>query len=202
MNQKTNHNDARKIQEDAQPDHLLKEYDLCWQGVAHYSTRTWMSASIFVSASIAALAWLATRPLATDNWAEFCQVTVIALVIALVLGAYLRIFRSWEVLDGLEFYRAEQIEQHLGLWRIRYRLRTHERPTSEKQGQEQPASEEESQRLDAMKQRVASRLGIKVQDLRRLREANTAFRVIIWLIIAGFLFSIARALLITLGLLN
>lgn len=193
MNQKSNDKHVRKIQEDAQPDYLLKEYELCWQGVAHHNTRVWTSASIFVSASIAGLAWLGTRPPATNNWGEFWLVAVVALVIALVLWAYLRIFGSWEVLDRIEFYRAEEIERHLGLWRIRYRLRSHEQPTPE---------EQESERLDAMKQTVATRLGIKLQDLPSRRGANKAFRLIIWLIIAGYLLCIVRALIITIGLLN
>lgn len=193
MGQKNDDTQPAKIEEDAQPEHLLKEYELCWQGVQHHNTRLWMSASIFVSGSIVALTWLGTRPLAANNWAEFWLVAIIALAIGLVLWLYLRIFGSWEVLDRVEFYRAEEIEKHLKLWRIRYRLRSHEQPTS---------AEQDSGRLNDMRKTVATRLGISEKDLPTRRGANKAFRFIIYIIIAASLVSVVRALIITVGLLN
>lgn len=192
MTQKSKH-PAKKITEDGQPEHLLKEYELCWQGVQHHNTRLWMSASIFVSGGIIALTWLGARPLAQGNWAEFSLTAVIALAIGLVLWLYLRIFDSWEVLDRVEFYRAEEIEKHLKLWRIRYRLRSHEQASS---------TDEDSARLNRMRQIVASRLNIPVKNLATRRGANKAFRAIIWVIITASGLSIVRALTITLGLLN
>lgn len=193
MDQKNDNIQTVKIEEDAKPEHLLKEYELCWQGVQHHNTRLWMSASIFVSGSIVALTWLGTRPLATDNWAEFTLVTIIALTIGLILWSYLRIFGSWEVLDRIEFYRAEEIEKHLKLWRIRYRLRSHEQPTS---------AEHDLGRLNLMRKTVATRLGISEKDLPTRRGANRAFRLIICVIIAASLLSVVRALIITLGVFN
>lgn len=193
MNQRRDDTQSDKIPEEAQPEHLLKEYELCWQGVQHHNTRLWMSASIFVSGSIVALTWLGTRPLAANNWAEFSLVAIVAFVIGLVLWSYLRIFGSWEVLDRVDFYRAEEIEKSLKLWRIRYRMRSHEQPVS---------AEEDSKRLNAMRETVASRLGISAKDLPTRRGANKAFRFIIWLIIAASLSLIMRALMVTLSLFN
>lgn len=191
--QKSNDSQVHNVQEDAEPDQLLKEYELCWEGVVHNNTRMWMSAAVFITGGIAGLAWLGTRPLATNNWAEFWLVTVGALFIALIIRAYLRILRSWELLDRVDFYRAEEIERHLGLWRIRYRVRAHEHPTSE---------EQDSERLDRMRQAISTRLGVKVQKLPDRAGANKALRFIIRLIIAASSVYIARALIITLGLLQ
>jgi hypothetical protein len=188
-----NRHPTKKITEDGEPEHLLKEYELCWQGVQHHNERLWTSASIFVSGGIIALTWLGTRPLAHNNWVEFSLTTVIAFAIGLVLWLYLRIFSSWEVLDRVEFYRAEEIEKHLKLWRIRYRLRSHEQASS---------TEEDSERLNVMRQIVAGRLNIPVENLPSRRKANKAFRAIIWVIIIASGLLIMRALTITLGLLN
>lgn len=193
MKQSSNDSQIGKIDEDAKPEHLLKEYELCWKGVEHHNTRLWTSASIFVSGGIIVLTWLGTRPLATGNWAEFTLTTIIGLAIGLVLWFYLKIFSSWEVLDRIEFYRAEEIERHLKLWRINYRLRLHEQPTS---------GEQDFERLNVMRKTIAKRLGILAIDLPTRRGANKAFRLIIYVIMAASLLLIVRALIIILGLLH
>ena len=176
----------------AQPDHLLKEYELCWQGVNDNNTRLWTSASIFLSGAILALTWLGTRPLGVCNWAEFSLVAIIVPVVWIVMYSYLRIFEAWELFDRIEFYRAEQIEQHLKLWRVRYRLyiRASQVPT-----------EEDSGRLDAMEKEIAERLKIPIEELRN-RRANKYFRLIIRIIPVAAAFLLARGLVITLGWLN
>jgi hypothetical protein len=177
----------------AQPEHLLKEYELCWQGVQHHNTRLWTSASIFVTGGILALTWLGTRPLAYQNWNQFAIVAIIALAIGVVLSLYLKIFGDWEFLDRVEFYRAEEIEKHLKLWRIRYRLHSREPPSS---------SEEDHERLEATREAIASKLGIPKNHLLNLRGANLAFRRIVRVISFASFLLVVWALVITLGWLN
>lgn len=192
MNQRDDTTVEPNFEEHAEPDHLLKEYELCWEGVQHHNTRVWSSAAIFISGSILALTWLGSRPLPAGNWTEFSLVALIGLLIALVLLLYLRIFGSWEVLDRVEFYRAEEIEKRLGLWRIRYRISSHEH---------KPSIEPDA-RLRRMREVVANRLKVPEKALHSRRGANRAFRCIIYLITFGSFAIVARALAITLGYIN
>lgn len=157
----------------AEPNDLLKEYELCWQGVEHHNTRLWTSASIFISGSILALTWIGTMPLGVHDWEKFSLVAILASAISLVMYSYLKIFSHWELLDCVELYRAQEIEHYLKLWRIRYRLHESAKQTS---------SEQESTRLNTMSENIAKRLAIPIKDLSK-RHANPFFRLIIYTII-------------------
>ncbi len=99
---------------------LLKEYELSWQGIQHHNTRLWSSASIFSSGSLVALTFIGTRPLKLDQWSELIIVQTIAAAIIVIISLYFNIWRSLNLHDTIEFYRLEEIERILDLWRARY----------------------------------------------------------------------------------
>ena len=180
-------------------DVLLKEYELCWKGVAHVNTRLWQSAAVFISGSLIALAWIGSREVSAGDWTEFAALTVIAVAIGFVLFAYLHIFNSWELLDRIEFYRAEEIEKELNLWRIRYRLmsRHEEKDIAQKEGE---LGRAEIERIQNMRAEIARRLGVTPEKLPSRRGANKAFRCIVGVLIGASGALIVRALLLALGL--
>lgn len=196
MNQETNEIQQHTPIDLAQSDHLLKEYELCFQTVQLNNTRLWTSASIFVSGSFVALAWLGARPLAAHNWSQFFLVATGALLIIVILGSYLKVFRSWEVLDRIQNYRAEEIEQYLKLWRIRYQLCVEAPLTSR---EDCTSSEDYNKRLDTMRKKVADRLRMSEEDLPKFPRTNRAFRVIIYTIIAVSILVVVKAFAVTLA---
>jgi len=187
MNGNNEKTKSKPISETANPEHLLKEYELCWQGIQHHNTRVWNSASVFLAGSVVAITWIATKLFEMDEWVEFCSIAIVALVICAVLYSYLRIFYSWVLLDRVEFYRAEEIEKFLKLWRIRYRLLVRCDPSKDD-------TTEETKRINLMRKMVAKRMKIKLKKLPKY-TANLYFQTIIYLIIS------ASILLFLLGLL-
>jgi hypothetical protein len=175
----------------ADPNHLLKEYELCWQSLHNHNRRLWMSASIFLPGTILALKWL-TGSLGEHEWAQFILVVILAILFLIIMGSYLRIFGVWEFLDRVELYRALEIEQDLRLWKARYRHYARE--------SENPP-EEDSSRLDSMRETIAKRLRISVEDLPK-RRANLHFRVIIYCILGTIIAVVVWAFVITFGWLN
>lgn len=88
---------------------LIKEYELCWQGIQHTNTRLWTSASIFLAGSIVALAKMVELPLTYRCWPQFFSVSVIAFAILVALCLYQFIIKSMKLLDRVDIFRSEEI---------------------------------------------------------------------------------------------
>ncbi|MEO0083271.1 MAG: hypothetical protein ABIK33_02630 [candidate division WOR-3 bacterium] len=172
----------------ANPEHLIKEYEMCWNGVEHHNTRLWSSASIFISGSILALSWLSSRTLSKNDWNEFSLVAIVALTICVVLYFYLRIFSAWELMVRVEFYRAREIEKSLGLWRIRYRrlISVSDFPMN-------------NDKIKTLRDEIKKEMGIEIDKLAK-RRANPYFRRVIYIVITALLLLVLRALIITLDI--
>lgn len=186
MNQ--NQTEQSNNTEIANPEHLIKEYEMCWHGVEHHNTRLWSSASIFISGSILALSWLSSRTLSKNDWNEFSLVAIVALTICIVLYFYLKIFSAWELADRVEFYRAREIEKSLGLWRIRYRRLI---SISDFQIHDD--------KIKTLRNEITKEMGTGIDKLAK-RRANPYFRRVIYIVIIALLLLILRALLITLNI--
>jgi hypothetical protein len=175
---------------------LLKEYELSWQGIEHHNTRLWSSASIFISGSLVALTFIGTRPLKLDQWSELIVVQTIAAAIIVIISLYSNIWRSLNLHDTIEFYRLEEIERILDLWRARYHTHMHELPVTL---QEQIYTKEEVNKLTDAEKHILNRLQITKEQLSKYTCANKSFKRIIYIIIFCAIALSVRAWLIVLG---
>ena len=174
--------------------HLLKEYELCWHGIQHTNTRLWTSASIFLAGSIVALVKIVELPLSYGCWSQFFSVSVVSFIIIIVLFFYMFIFRSMILLDRIDILRSKEIEEELGLWRMRYHSFIYENPI-----QMNHDKENERKRLKTMQEEVIQRLGSSQKWFWTYKFATKSFKYIIRLIILVTLLYWIMALGITLG---
>lgn len=160
--------------------HLLKEYELCWQGIQHTNMRLWTSASIFLTGSIVALVKMVEMPLPYGCYSQFISITIISFTIMIVLGLYLYhfIFNSLVLLDRIDIFRSEKIEKSLGLWRERYQSSLYEIPS-----QINDMTENESKRLKTIREAVVKRLETSEKRFYTYKLANKSFKILLKFII-------------------
>jgi len=59
---------------------LLKEYELCFNGIQHHNTRIWASGAIFITGSYTASGWLINQGKTDiELWINFLVVTLLIL---------------------------------------------------------------------------------------------------------------------------
>jgi len=173
---------------------LLKEYELCWQGIQHTNTRLWTSASIFLAGSIVALVKMVELPLSYECWPKFISVSVVSFVIIVVLCLYRFVFKSMVLLDRIDILRSEEIEKSIGLWRMRYHSFIYENPN-----QTNNMNENESKRLKSMQEEVIRRLKSSQKWFWTYKVATKSFYILLKLVICTVFAYWMMALSITLG---
>ena len=98
--------------EDLRQERLLKEYEISFQYASHHATIIWQTASIFLSVSLAGLAYFsASRP---DNWISLAGRVVIYLGAIIMIEGWFSLFRRWNGFLALGFYRMVEVEKTLG----------------------------------------------------------------------------------------
>jgi len=122
------------------------------------------------------------------NWANFAMVGGVALASILVLWTWLNITRRWWDIQNVHLYRMHEIEAELGMWKSRY---VDYLDKSRILGQRSPANPTSEGRLYALDQAIARYSRARVH--RRLR-------LLLGILISGWLALLIRELLLTLSL--
>jgi len=93
-------------------DRLLKEYEVSFQYASHHASIIWQTASIFLSVSLAGLAFFsASRP---DTWISLISRAVIYIGAVILIEGWFYLFRRWNGFLAVGFYRMMEIEKTLG----------------------------------------------------------------------------------------
>jgi hypothetical protein len=98
---------------------LLKEYEIGIQYAIYHAQITWQTASIFLSVSLAGLAYFsASRP---ENWISVIGRSVIYIGVVMMIEGWFYLFRRWNGYLAVGFGRMEEIENVLGgMFLVRY----------------------------------------------------------------------------------
>lgn len=106
---------------------LIEEYKVVAQYVAQIDHKVWTSASLIIGAGFVAVGLLAGLERSAETRREELVATTVAAMLVVVAGLYWFLLKRWERLDRRQWVRGQEIEQKLGLWRMRYSLGWHDR---------------------------------------------------------------------------
>lgn len=98
--------------------YLQKEYEICEMIVEQNERAIWTTASIFFTASIGAIAFVASKDLHDKTSLLFVGLVGISTIFVLI-GWY-RAFLRWRQFQHLAYYRMMQIEEEMGYFIIRF----------------------------------------------------------------------------------
>ena len=106
-------------QEGLAQERLLKEYEVGFQYASYHAQIIWQTASIFLSVSLAGLAYFSTsRP---ENWISVISRVVIYIGMAILIEGWFYLFRRWNGYMSIGFTRMNEIEETLKeMFLIRY----------------------------------------------------------------------------------
>lgn len=97
---------------------LLKEYEICEAIIEQNETAIWTTATIFFSASLGAIAFVASRD--THDLSSLLLILAVAVGATGILAGWYRAFMRWRQFQHMAYHRMREIEEELGSYIVRY----------------------------------------------------------------------------------
>jgi hypothetical protein len=168
---------------------IVKEYQIILDKAMQVEQFIWQTAAIFVVFSVGGITLLPkSKP---GSWQDLLLPVIVGSISITVLLLWHRIVRNWFSIQQILFFRAEEIEELLGLWGFRYvafmQLQNKYQPIST------PLSDIDRERLQRVQQSMKS-------NWYRF-SVRRGISAITYTLITGWLAFIVWQLLITLDVL-
>ena len=97
---------------------LLQEYILCNEQIGRLDSLIWQTASLLFPITLAGFAFFGT--LSKHTAEQFFTLLAVAIGSITLLVIWHSLTRLWFRFQSIAFYRIQELESELGLWRFRY----------------------------------------------------------------------------------